>query len=177
MVEVLRKFIEDSKTIRKELKPGIDLLNSWDYSGELNNRAAALGYLTFRHVGFNPEKYTYDYDKIVEKLDAAIEFLTTNYDRIDVPLGEVQRLRHGTANLPLAGGPDMLRAIYTKNDENIMKAVAGDCYVQFVEWDENGNVHAESIHQFGASTSVESSTHYDDQAELFSKEIMKLIRP
>ena len=177
VVEVLRKFIEDSKTIRKELKPGIDLLNSWDYSGELNNRAAALGYLTFRHVGFNPEKYTYDYDKIVEKLDAAVEFLTTNYDRIDVPLGEVQRLRHGTANLPLAGGPDMLRAIYTKNDENIMKAVAGDCYIQFVEWDENGNVHAESIHQFGASTSVESSTHYDDQAELFSKEIMKLIRP
>jgi hypothetical protein len=55
--------------------------------------------------------------------------------------------------------------------------VAGDCYVQFVEWDENGNVYAESIHQFGASTSVESSTHYDDQAELFSKEIMKLIRP
>ena len=46
-----------------------------------------------------------------------------------------------------------------------------------VEWDENGNVRAESIHQFGASTSVESSMHYDDQAELFSKEIMKPIRP
>ena len=58
-----------------------------------------------------------------------------------------------------------------------MKGVAGDCYIQFVEWDENGNVHAESIHQFGASTSVESSIHYDDQAELFSKEIMKPIRP
>ncbi len=54
---------------------------------------------------------------------------------------------------------------------------AGDCYIQFVEWDENGKVRAESIHQFGASTSVESSPHYDDQAELFSKEIMKLIRP
>ena len=96
MVEVSKKFIEDSKTIRKELKPGIDLLNSWDYSGELNNRAAALGYLTFRHIGFNPEKYTYDYDKIVEKMEAAVEFLTTNYDRIDVPLGEVQRLHHGS---------------------------------------------------------------------------------
>ena len=113
----------------------------------------------------------------MKKLEAGVDFLITNYDRIDVPLGEVQRLRHGTTNLPLAGGPDMLRAIYTKNDENIMKGVAGDCYVQFVEWDENGNVRAESIHQFGASTSVESSTHYDDQAELFSKEIMKPIRP
>ena len=60
VVGVSKKFIEDSKFIRKELKPGIDLLNSWDYSGELNNRAAALGYLTFRHIGFNPEKYTYD---------------------------------------------------------------------------------------------------------------------
>ena len=34
VVEVLRKFIKDSKTIRKQLKPAIDLLNSWDFSGE-----------------------------------------------------------------------------------------------------------------------------------------------
>ena len=105
-----------------------------------------------------------------------IQFLTENYGRIDIPLGNVQRLKHGKVNLPLGGGPDMLRAIYTRNDENIMKGVAGDCYIQFVEWDPEGNIYSESVHQFGARTSVIDSKHYDDQTKLFSKEIMKPIR-
>ena len=173
---VLEKFLMDSKNISSELKPGIDLLKNWDLSGEENNKEAALGFLTFRHIGFNSEKYTYNYDKIIDKMEEGIKFLTTNYGKIDVPLGDVQRLKHGSVNLPLGGGPDMLRAIYTTNDGNIMKAIAGDCYIQFVEWEPNGKVYSESIHQFGSSTSVPSSKHFDDQARLFSKELMKPIR-
>ena len=114
--------------------------------------------------------------KIMDKMKDGIQFLTENYGRIDIPLGNVQRLKHGKVNLPLGGGPDMLRAIYTRNDENIMKGVAGDCYIQFVEWDPEGNIYSESVHQFGARTSVIDSKHYDDQTKLFSKEIMKPIR-
>ena len=132
--------------------------------------------MTFRHIGFNPEEYTYDYDKIVEKLEDGVKFLTENYGKIDVPLGTVQRLKHGTVNLPLGGGPDMLRAIYTRNDGNIMKGVAGDCYIQFIEWDPEGNIYSESIHQFGASTLVKDSKHFHDQAKLFSIEIMMPMR-
>ena len=79
--------------------------------------------------------------KIMDKMKDGIQFLTENYGRIDIPLGNVQRLKHGKVNLPLGGGPDMLRAIYTRNDENIAKGVAGDCYIQFVEWDPEGNIY------------------------------------
>ena len=176
VASVLEKFLMDSKEISNDLKPAINLLKDWDLSGEQENQAAALGFLTFRHIGFNPEKYTYNYEKIMDKMKDGIQFLTENYGRIDIPLGNVQRLKHGKVNLPLGGGPDMLRAIYTRNDENIMKGVAGDCYIQFVEWDPEGNIYSESVHQFGARTSVIDSKHYDDQTKLFSKEIMKPIR-
>ena len=176
VASVLEKFLMDSKEISNDLKPAINLLKDWDLSGEQENQAAALGFLTFRHIGFNPEEYTYNYEKIMDKMKDGIQFLTENYGRIDIPLGNVQRLKHGKVNLPLGGGPDMLRAIYTRNDENIMKGVAGDCYIQFVEWDPEGNIYSESVHQFGARTSVIDSKHYDDQTKLFSKEIMKPIR-
>ena len=166
----------DSKDIASDLKPAIDLLRNWDLSGEQENKEAALGFLTFRHIGFNSEEYTYDYDKIVKKLEDGVKFLIENYGKIDVPLGTVQRLKHGSANLPLGGGPDMLRAIYTRNNDNIMKGVAGDCYIQFIEWDPEGNIYSESIHQFGASTLDKDSKHFNDQAKLFSKEIMKPMR-
>ena len=65
IANVLEKFIIDSKDIVTDLKPAINLLKNWDLSGEEDNREAALGFLTFRHIGFNPEEYTYDYDKIV----------------------------------------------------------------------------------------------------------------
>ena len=176
VAKVLEKFLMDSNNISNDLKPAIDLLKNWNLSGEQENKAAALGFLTFRHIGFNSEEYTYNYDKIINKMREGIQFLTENYGSIDIPLGTVQRLKHGNANLPLGGGPDMLRAIYTRNDGNIMKGVAGDCYIQFVEWDPEGNIYSESVHQFGAKTSVVDSKHYDDQTKLFSKELMKPIR-
>ena len=42
-----------------------------------------------------------------------------------------------------------------------------------VEWDENGKVSAESIHQFGSATNDINSVHYSDQAYLFSEMKMK----
>ena len=176
VANIFEKFLMDSENISSDLKPAIDLLKNWNLSGEQQNKAAALAFLTFRHIGFNSEEYTYNYDKIINKMKDGVEFLTENYGKIDIPLGTVQRLKHGTVNLPLGGGPDMLRAIYTRNDGNIMKGVAGDCYIQFIEWDTEGNIRSESIHQFGARTSVVDSKHYDDQTKLFSKEIMKPIR-
>jgi penicillin amidase/acyl-homoserine-lactone acylase len=43
----------------------------------------------------------------------------------------------------------------------------------FVEWDKNGNVFSESIHQYGSATTREKSTHFDDQTQLFVQEKMK----
>ena len=99
------------------------------------------------------------------------------FGRIDVPLGQVIRLLRGETNLPLSGGPDLLRAIYFEKKEDTYQAIAGDCYFQLVEWSSEGDLNAWSIHQYGASTANKSSKHYDSQSSTFSKHQMKQIRP
>ena len=82
-------------------------------------------------------------------------------------------MKRGDTNLPLSGGPDVLRAIYSRSENGEHLATAGDCFFQIVEWSSEGEVSAQSIHQFGSATLDKNSPHYDDQAKLFAKHQMK----
>ncbi len=46
----------------------------------------------------------------------------------------------------------------------------------FVEWDRNGKISSESMHQFGSATLDETSSHYADQTPLFADERTKPVR-
>ena len=83
----------------------------------------------------------------------------------------------GETDLPLSGGPGTLRAMYYKKSGKKYKAIAGDCYIQAVEWSPEKKITAWSIHQYGSATKDKGSTHYDDQSNMFSRQEMKLIRP
>ena len=52
-------------------------------------------------------------------------------------------------------------------EDGTLKAVAGDTYILFVEWDQQGTLSSDSIHQFGSATLDEKSPHYADQLPLF----------
>ena len=78
--------------------------------------------------------------------------------------------------MPLDGGPDIARAIYTMEHTNGQrKATAGDCYILLVQWDKDGKVTSESIHQYGSSTSNKDSEHFNDQVDLFAQNKLKPI--
>ena len=119
----------------------------------------------------------YDLNSTIENLKRTVAYFNKNFGRIDVPLGKVVRLVRGETNLPLSGGPDLLRAIYFKEKGNTYTAITGDCYFQAVEWGPKGELNSWSIHQYGSATDNPKSPHYDDQAKLFSKHQMKQIRP
>ena len=109
----------------------------------------------------------------MDRLESAVEWSIKHYGTLNVKWGEILRLKRGQTDLPLSGGPDIVRAIYSKKENNNRIGIAGDCYFQIVEWDQEGNVSAESIHQFGSATLDSSSKHYDDQAQLFASHKMK----
>jgi len=157
------------------LRPALELLEKWDLSADSTNRAAALAFLVLPKA-FKPENLKYDPDSVTKKLEESIKFLETNYGSIDPPLGRVFILKRGKKELPLSGGPGLLRAIYYKKSEKKYVAVAGDCYIQLVEWDNKGTQQAWSIHQYGSATKDIYSPHYSDQSDLFYKEKMKKIR-
>ena len=77
-------------------------------------------------------------------------------------------------DLPLAGGPDTLRAVYgTPEEDGRLRGVQGDSYVMLVTWDKSGQVNSQSIHQYGSATLDATSPHYADQAPLFARMVMK----
>jgi acyl-homoserine lactone acylase PvdQ len=122
---------------------------------------------------FNPNDYTYNYGEIMARLEKGISETKEKFGKLNVKWGEILRLRRGDTDLALSGGPDILRAIYSKEKDGIRLGSAGDCYFEIVEWDTEGNVSAQSIHQFGSATNDTNSIHYDDQAKLFANHQMK----
>ena len=168
----LDKFLNDIDTDETELLEGIKILEEWDLGNQKDNRGAALAQLTFK-LTYDITAFTYNYDQILERFKDAIKFLKNEFGRIDIPLGDLQILKRGDLELPLDGGPDVLRAIYTEMKNNKKITIGGDCFFQMVDWDENGNVSAESIHQYGSATLDKSSPHYSDQSYLFSDMKMK----
>jgi penicillin amidase/acyl-homoserine-lactone acylase len=73
-------------------------------------------------------------------------------------------------DVPLDGSADVLRAVSGDyDDDGRIVADKGDTFILLVEWDAEGRLHSESIHQFGSATSRPESPHYDDQAPLFAE--------
>ncbi len=144
------------------------LLAGWDLRTDRDSRAAALGVMTALAVingraGDGPKV------SAGEALAAAIKTLRTGFGRIDPTWGEVNRIRRGDVDLPIDGGPDILRAVYGKPEaDGRLTGVAGDTYIMFVTWDRAGNLSSESIHQFGAGAERPTSKHYADQVALFA---------
>jgi acyl-homoserine-lactone acylase len=149
------------------------LLRSWD--GTLDGRGAAdaLAFLIVKY-SFRAIYHNETPPPPREALADAVKRLTALSRRIDPPMTDLVRLRRGTVDLPLTGGPGALRAIYTSwAEDGRLTADLGDSYIMSVTWDPAGQVHATSIHQFGADTSHPGGRHYADQAPLFARGEMK----
>jgi acyl-homoserine-lactone acylase len=108
------------------------------------------------------------------RLREVVTALKATFGRLDVPLGDYQRLRHGSKDLPVYGGPDTLRAIYAQTGADGRRvANNGDGFMMLVEWPQGGKVRSRSIHQFGAATIRRASPHHADQSPLFVREEWK----
>jgi penicillin amidase/acyl-homoserine-lactone acylase len=117
---------------------------------------------------------TIDPQVLQEAFSKAVEGMKEKFGRVDIPWSQVNRLIRGTTDLGLGGGPDVLNAIYGKlQPDGRFKGYQGDSYIIIVEWDKNGQVHSQSIHQYGSATLDQNSPHYADQAKLFVNRQLK----
>ena len=168
----LKKFLSEAASDDPHIREALELLRDWDLDTDSTATAMHLAYDAIRPT-FDPDKYTYNYATIMDRLEKSIEYYRSVYGKINVKWGKIQRLKRGDIDLPLSGGPDIFRAIYSRKQNGQRKATAGDCFYQIVEWSPEGKLSSQSIHQFGSATSDENSPHYNDQAELFATHQMK----
>jgi len=150
-----------------ELAREQEVLRHWNRVTDIHNRDAALPIEMALKVAPDedggPRKM-----KPIDPLKLAADDLKRHFGRIDPEWGQVNRMRRGKLDLPIDGGPDVYRAVYGKEqDDGTFTAVGGDTLILFVTWDRNGQVSAQSIHQFGSATLDENSRHYADQTPLF----------
>ncbi len=153
-------------------------LKAWNMDMAAENRHAALGGLSVLKI--ITADLTHSTAPTAEAAFRwAVNYLTENYGRIDPKWGELNRLVRGDVNMALDGGADTLRAIYPQDIGTDGKLIAGggDTWIALVEWDAEGKLSADVVHQFGSATRDTASPHYNDQAPLFaSKQWRKALR-
>ena len=150
-----------------------NFLKNWNLGTDNENMHAAFGVCIVAPEWLAEIKKESQPDPIKIFKDCVNEF-EKNFNQLAVKWSEISFLERGKKMLPVQGGPDVLRAIYSpRSEDGILKAVAGDGLYIYVNWDKLGQQSSTSVHQFGASTSVKESPHYDDQMELFVNEKLK----
>ena len=150
-----------------------NFLKNWNLGTDNENMHAAFGVCIVAPEWLAEIKKESQPDPIKIFKDCVNEF-EKNFNQLGVKWSEISFLERGKKMLPVQGGPDVLRAIYSpRSEDGILKAVAGDGLYIYVNWDKLGQQSSTSVHQFGASTSNKESPHYDDQMELFVNEELK----
>ncbi len=146
-------------------------LSDWDLSTDLENRGAALGTCIIggewlaEQAGEPPPKHLSELKRCTDALIAAT-------GKINPRWGDINRHVRGQLNLPVAGGPDTLRAIYGLGleDDGYLTNVAGDGLYYLISWNDEEQQTIRGIHQFGSATLDDSSPHYADQAHDYVNE-------
>ncbi len=150
------------------------LLRTWDWKLDGVSRADAVAMVVLS--ASSGQGYRGDaLPDAATKLRDSVAWLMAHAHRLDPPLTDIQRIVRGTADVPVTGGPDALRAIYTHADDGTGKRVGydGDSFVMLVEWGPGGTVRSQSIQPFGAAIERPGSRHYSDQTALFAAEKWK----
>lgn len=154
---ILREW--DFRTGADSLGASVMIAALWDILGR--NRQA------FSPSNFSGDRLTRA--QLVEGFQRAVAQLRQKFGTVRVPWGDLNRLIHGPADLPLSGGPDVLRAIYgAPQPDGRLMGINGDSYVLLVTWDAQGQVRGWAVQPFGSAVQDLHSPHYADQAPLFA---------
>ena len=161
----------------RQLAAAKALLARWDWNYDGKGPADALAVMLLRkgNAWHYPRKPRANPREMLQETAA---YFAKHFGRLDPPLGSVLRLRQGKVDLPLDGGPDVLRATSTwdEADDGRFAVKHGDSFLMFVEWDRQGRLRSESIQPFGAAITRPDSKHYTDQMALFAAKKLKPVR-
>lgn len=165
--EVLALQLEDS-----QLREAQKIIQNWDRGTDINNRGAPLGVCVLRAEWLSesrgtalPDPETTLSECVDEVLDLAGELAPT--------WGQVNRHGRGDVHLPIAGGPDTLRAAYSNDTHGDHRhVVAGDGLYYLVRWDSDGEQHVLGVHQYGNHFDDLTHPHAQSQVHDFVNEVM-----
>lgn len=156
-----------------ELNDARKILENWDLHTDLENKSAALGVCVLSSEWISEQGQRIPQDPEISFRDCVSELKGT-YGKVNPLWSERNFIVRGNKKVSVQGGPDVLRAIYGRNDdEGDLKAAGGDGLYIHVSWDKNGNQTSKSIHQYGSATQDLTSEHFSDQVNRYVEEKYK----
>ena len=169
-IQILNTALAQDWSDNADLLAAQKIIKQWDRLANLENRNAALPIEIFNQIRQSADSDDKSAKAVKDATEKAVVYLQANYGQLDPKWAEVNRLKRGSYNKPLAGGPDLLRAVYSIDMKPDEKAYAthGDSWMAIVSWDQvTGKQSAKVLHQFGSATLDQASPHYADQADMF----------
>jgi acyl-homoserine-lactone acylase len=154
-------------------------IQQWNHVTNIESVGALyynIAYYQASKIRNNASKDPLTESEAVELVQYVHDFLIKHYGRLDVTLGEFQRLKRGDQDWPQAGMPDVLAAVMTEPmGESQRKMNSGDAYIGFVKFPKGGGLpQIETVNTFGASSHPESK-HFADQRELYQAQKTKVM--
>ncbi|MFC2166323.1 penicillin acylase family protein, partial [Acidobacteriota bacterium] len=167
----------------KQVQEAADLLEAWDRCVDAESRGAVLFNMWVNEMGSNlfvvpwsPDDPLNTPDGLADPIAAvrALERVAKNtkenYGALDVPWGQVYRLRYAGADLPASGGYGGLGIFsvltFVPDTDNIFMPVHGEGYIALIEFGDP--VRAKVLMTYGNATQPGSS-HKGDQLDMFLK--------
>lgn len=176
------------------LEEPVKVLDAWDRAGNVDSRGAVLfikwveameGITGQGQPSLRPDWFAIPWDqdkplttprglqdpqKAVAALQSAANEVRKTYGTLDVPYGDVYRIRRGEADAPSPVAHQSFGSfaagLFNKDEDNRYSIVGGQTFVAVVEFGKT--VRAEGVLAYGNS-SEPSSPHYSDQVDLFSR--------
>ncbi|MEO0339688.1 MAG: penicillin acylase family protein [Bacteroidota bacterium] len=157
----------------------IEKLSTWNRQFDIENTTAPLFiYMVQKLIGDLRDQDRYCWrctiaeEDIIKVLAKTKDYFIEKYGGYEVALGDFQRHTRGEISLPLGGGPDVLAAMHSQEQEDgTFRGMAGESYIELVRFSDEG-VEIETVHAYGSSAEPDSP-HYTDQMELFVKQQLK----
>ncbi|HEY9671400.1 MAG TPA: acylase [Waterburya sp.] len=183
---VLDELIRAARQQGGELaRQAADVLQAWDRKADADSRGAALfaawartmpasNWYATRWNENSPlttPKGLADPSAAVKVLETAATTVKFLYGALDVPWGEVARLRYGKVDLPASGGPGLFGIfrvidLMPSSTDGRFQAFAGDTYIAAIEF--SNPVRAKVLNTYGNATQP-SSRHVGDQLALYTR--------
>jgi acyl-homoserine-lactone acylase len=161
------------------LKPIIQGIKNWNHVTDVESIGALyynIAYYQASKIRNNGSKAPLTESEAVALCQYVNDFLLKHYGKIEVKLGEFQRLVRGNEDWPQAGMPDVLAAVQTEAwGETKRRMNSGDAYIGFIRFPKGGGLpHIETVNTFGASSHPDSP-HYADQREMYQAQRTKVM--
>jgi acyl-homoserine-lactone acylase len=187
---VLDELIRAARQSGSELaNQAADILQAWDRNADAESRGAVLFAAWARTM---PAQNRYanpwnensplttpnglaDPEGAVKVLETAATTVKLLYGALDVPWGQVARLRYGKVDLPASGGPGMFGIfrvidVIPSSADGRFQSFAGDTYIAAIEF--ANPIRAKVLNTYGNATQP-NSPHVGDQLALYARNEMR----